>query len=63
MVNLWDCVDAILGTPKELTLKDIENTLCNMYRNDPDKAARSVGNLYGQVFKKKEADYDALQAR
>jgi hypothetical protein len=54
-------LDVAYGVPT-ITLRDIEDGLRQVIR-DPIEAERKVGRLYGNVFKRKEADYDARGGR
>lgn len=61
MKPLYDAICQLLAPPC-LTLRDIEEELRKVARS-PEHAERLVGNLYGGVFKKKEAVYDAAGGR
>lgn len=49
--------------PPTITLAMVADAVRNLYRNDPVKAERSVGNMYGHAFKKAEAAYAARGSR
>jgi hypothetical protein len=54
---LQQVIDHVFVPPKltKLTLRDVERGLREVMRDDPLKAERSVGQMYGHVFKRKEA--------
>jgi hypothetical protein len=54
-------LDIAYSTPR-ITLADVANGLRQVI-HDPIEAERKVGALYGSVFKKKEAEYDARGGR
>jgi len=53
--------DALDPTP-QITLADVERGLRNVLRNDPEKAERAIGHMYGHAFRKKEEIYDGRRS-
>jgi hypothetical protein len=62
---LQQVIDKVLGAPKvpRITVRDVEDGLREVFRHDPLRAERAIGNMYGYMFKKKEAIYDAAGGR
>ena len=52
-----DILQQILAPPLRISHREIEQEIRKLFRHDPMRAERVVGNMYGYAFRKAEEAY------